>query len=54
MRLVNHSYTRSEVEISEGLGRGSRQDDLRGTWGIGDACYGLLGGSGCFPSRPRL
>ena len=24
MRLVNHSNTRSEVEISEGLGGGSR------------------------------
>ena len=25
MRLINHSNTRSEVEISEGLGGGSRQ-----------------------------
>ena len=25
MRLVNRSYTRSEVEINEGLGGGSRQ-----------------------------
>ena len=34
MRLVNRSYTQVKVEVSEGLGGGSRQNLRRNTSGI--------------------
>ena len=46
LELVTKVTWKRELGFSSGL----VTDDLRGMLGIGDACYGLLGGSGWFSS----
>ena len=48
LELVTKVTWKRELGFSSGL----VTNDPRGTWGIGDACYGPLGGLGWFPSGP--